>query len=277
MFSKINPFVRYISKSNFVLNCGFVVANDCRMLYIISGRGKFITDHDAVLLSPGALVYYPYGMPYYIESDPEKPLLFYTLNFDFTTDFSHVKDVQMPTRLNTAGSNKFLKSLDGLENNFFRKKHFIKQAPFIEHEFRTIYDEGLYRREEYALMQSLHLKSILVWLHRTNASASYEPLIQHVTEFIHENLSNDINNQTIAAAFGYHPYYLNTLIQKTEGISLHKYLLRTRLIKAYELVTTTHLNLAEIAERCGFKTQAHMSAAFKKMYGKSPLSFRVRI
>jgi AraC family transcriptional regulator len=58
-------------------------------------------------------------------------------------------------------------------------------------------------------------------------------------------------------------------------MTLHKYIFRQRLIKAYELVNTTDKSLEEIAEMCGFSSQSHLSTAFKKEYGISPGKLRL--
>ena len=87
----INPFVRHVAKSTYFIKNNYVVARDCRILYIISGNGLFKSQNQAYKLFPKTFIYYPYNTPYQIISDTEVDMLFYTINFDFNFDFSDVE------------------------------------------------------------------------------------------------------------------------------------------------------------------------------------------
>ena len=69
---------------------------------------------------------------------------------------------------------------------------------------------------------------------------------------------------------GYHPFYLNELFKKEEGITVHQYVLKQKLAKAHELITSTQMTIEEISVICGFSSQSHLSYAFKKALGFLP-------
>ena len=83
-----------------------------------------------------------------------------------------------------------------------------------------------------------------------------------------------VNIRLLAERLNYHPYYLNEVFRKNEGMPIHKYLNRQRLIRAAELLSESATSQEEIAFLCGFSSQSHFSTAFKKEYGVSPSTFR---
>ena len=99
-------------------------------------------------------------------------------------------------------------------------------------------------------------------------------LIKEIKDYIAQNFHDNISNISIANFFGYHPYYLNTLFSTAEGITLHKYILETRMKKAKELMLSTEKNIAQISDECGFSGASYFSECFMKSYGITPTQFR---
>lgn len=60
------------------------------------------------------------------------------------------------------------------------------------------------------------------------------------------------------------------------GQTIHDHLVGIRLKRAIELISTTALPLADIAERCGFRHQEYMGVVFRERMGKTPAQFRER-
>lgn len=61
---------------------------------------------------------------------------------------------------------------------------------------------------------------------------------------------------------------------KLEGVSFEQILLETRMHHALMLVQTTHWNMAQIADACGYKSVARFSERFKGRFGITPGRFR---
>jgi AraC family transcriptional regulator len=64
------------------------------------------------------------------------------------------------------------------------------------------------------------------------------------------------------------------VFQATTRMTPHRYVLKRRVERARELLTKTHLSIAEIAYRCGFANQAHLTLAFGKECGLTPGEYR---
>ena len=81
-------------------------------------------------------------------------------------------------------------------------------------------------------------------------------------------------NKELGEIFSYHPNYLNRLMVAYTGLSLHKYLTRTRIDRAIDLLSTTTMSVGEVGTEVGFPDPSHFSKAFEKTTGYSPSAFR---
>lgn len=266
------PYVRYMAKTAYLLN-ETVVSRDCRIIYILSGEGTIETSECTYPLTKDTLLYYPYGLPYKFSS--AKGMLFYTLNFDFNCDNMHI-EVMTPDYVSKFNSDSCIKSIPENCGNFYKKIECIHNAMFVKEYLDIIYDEALNKYEGYSQIQSSCLRSILIKLFRNqNVNGSLSPVIMEIKDAVKDNPA--LNNKQLAESLGYHPYYLNEIFKDKEGITLHQYIIHKRLSKAYELITSTSLSIAEITTQCGFCSQSYFSVAFKKQFGISPLTLRKQI
>ena len=265
------PYVRYIAKTSYFISNKYLIARDCRFLYVISRRGSFKTTSAKYELTPGTLIYYPYGIAYKIQSEQEKPLHFYTVNFDFNEDFSSLP-LMVPEAVRNHNPDKEIRSIsENLRPEFSNVIH-IKDAVNAETNLRRIHSEGLEKSAGYQQLQSAYLKILLIYLYRQNSKTQKNSLCEEIKELISRH--PELNNIEVAQNLNYHPFYLNEVFKKSEGITLHKFIIQSRLTKAHELLTTTDLPLGAISDLCGFSSQSHFSTCFKNEYNISPASIR---
>lgn len=266
-----DPYVRFAAKTAYLIKNKYIVARDCRLLYIISGCGKFETNGNTFDLLPRTLIYYPYDVPYRING--ENDMLFYTINFDFSHNFTHIPTT-VPKLVQDHDSNDILDSMNNGIKETFSHAIYIPDAFWAESDIDAIYNEALSQNDGFSQMQSIHIKRILINICRKK-SEHENPLCIRIKSIVHDDLSAKIKD--IAQEINYHPFYLNEVFKKHEGMTLHKYILRQRLIKGYELVTATQKSLEDIAQECSFSSHAHFSSAFHAMYGISPGKLRRQV
>ncbi|SDD07873.1 AraC-type DNA-binding protein [Bradyrhizobium brasilense] len=98
--------------------------------------------------------------------------------------------------------------------------------------------------------------------------------LQRVTEYIREHLGMNIALNELAAVAG----LSRTSFIRRFKASLHqtpdRFLWRTRIRRAQELLVNSQLPITQIAIACGFASQAHLSIAFKRETGVTPSMFR---
>jgi LacI family transcriptional regulator len=94
--------------------------------------------------------------------------------------------------------------------------------------------------------------------------------------FIREHAYEGIGVEDVLKAVAMSRTVLERRFQKFVGRSPYDEILRLRIERVKELLTTTNLQMAQIAERVGFSGVEYLSAMFKRKLGVSPRTFRRR-
>ncbi|MGA8022718.1 MAG: AraC family transcriptional regulator, partial [Candidatus Acidiferrales bacterium] len=77
----------------------------------------------------------------------------------------------------------------------------------------------------------------------------------------------------VAAEVRGSPVYLTQVFQQVEGVPLYRYQMRMRLARALDLLAQLD-DLTAVSLDLGFSSHSHFSAAFRRVYGRSPSEFR---
>lgn len=70
---------------------------------------------------------------------------------------------------------------------------------------------------------------------------------------------------------------LYEIFRKELNIGVSKYILKRRMHRAKKLIKTTELSVTEISQSVGFSDYNYFSKVFKKIYGRSPKSYRIKV
>ncbi|BDM83777.1 helix-turn-helix domain-containing protein [Acaryochloris marina] len=98
--------------------------------------------------------------------------------------------------------------------------------------------------------------------------------LRMVTEFINDNLSENISLNILSKLVDISPYYFSRLFKQSTGLSPCQYIIKQRINKAKNLLSNQDLDIADIALICGFTHQSHLNRYFKKHTGTTPKKFR---
>jgi AraC family transcriptional regulator len=101
--------------------------------------------------------------------------------------------------------------------------------------------------------------------------------LRQVTEYITENLSNNLSLAEMANLLQMGPCHFARAFKESTGLSPHQYVLRRRVERALQMLKETPSNLADIAYDLGFSSQGHFTTVFSKIVGVSPSSYRDQI
>lgn len=95
-------------------------------------------------------------------------------------------------------------------------------------------------------------------------------LLMPIMDYIGANYDKDLNTQQIAKSFGFDRHSLNRLFKDATGISFHKYLINTRIIKARELLMQGGISTTQACYESGFNDYANFIRTFSNIVGVPP-------
>lgn len=94
--------------------------------------------------------------------------------------------------------------------------------------------------------------------------------LRRVKDYIHQHPGNDLTLADLSKLANFSVCHFSTLFKASTGQSVHQYVLEQRIAEAKQLVLTSSLALAEIADAVGFADQSHFTRTFKRIVGTTP-------
>ncbi len=271
--SHINPFVRYARRHKvFYAYEQYSICYDCRLFYFQNGYGTVEINQKEYNFSKGTILYLPFGTKYRFKpAMPQDKIKVLVFNFDL--DHTHSSQT---VSLGTANEVNFQpKNLQITEQPDAFKQIIIKIAPQLENILLQCISEFLNEGPLYREVGSACIKQCLSLLLREQQYTANTPLVQQAIAYIEEHFANNtLQNSDIAEHFGYHPYYLSTLLKQSTGYTLHTYLVRHRIQMAKNYLLTTNLDISTVSWRCGFSSVPFFIKTFKEHTGSTPKKYR---
>lgn len=88
--------------------------------------------------------------------------------------------------------------------------------------------------------------------------------------YISKRFAEKISLKTLSEKFHYSPNYIQSVFRHVTGITPQRYLENVRLQQSKILLAEKKESLSQIALLCGFSSQSHFTASFKKRFGFTP-------
>ena len=98
--------------------------------------------------------------------------------------------------------------------------------------------------------------------------------LRQVTEYIHDNLNQDLPLVELAQMTGLSASRFKCLFKQSTGLSPHQYVIQQRVEQAKRLLGTTALTIREVALEAGFADQSHLARLFRRIMGRTPKEYR---
>ena len=98
-----------------------------------------------------------------------------------------------------------------------------------------------------------------------------------IYNFINRNLKENLTLERLSHEFGYCKNYIIKLFKKEFDLAPHEYITLRRIDVAKNLLISSDMSSAEIADECGFGTYINFYKSFRKNEGCSPNEFRRRM
>lgn len=108
-----------------------------------------------------------------------------------------------------------------------------------------------------------------------SSKSKYSKKVSDSIDYINKNLSNySLSLTDIADYINVHKVYLCRIFKEETGENVTQYILKARIEKSKELISSTNYKLYEISEQLGFTSPQQFSILFKKVTGITPNQFR---
>ncbi len=106
------------------------------------------------------------------------------------------------------------------------------------------------------------------------ASSDYYMYIYKILQFVNDNYKSDIGMQELSEVTGLSVDYMSRRFKAVMHMSPAEYIRRFRIAKSMELLGSTDMPIAKIAEETGFSDISLFSRVFKNAVGLPPASYR---
>ena len=97
---------------------------------------------------------------------------------------------------------------------------------------------------------------------------------EHARDLIARDYASIQTVEEVAERLAISPDHLRHLFTERYGSGPGQWLLEVRIDRARDLLTRSRLPLADVAEACGFRSPAHLGAAFRRATGVPPMRWR---
>ena len=98
--------------------------------------------------------------------------------------------------------------------------------------------------------------------------------LRRIKELVHAKIEDELTLPEMAKSVGLSTAHFAQMFRKSTGESPHQFVLRHRVERAKDMLSTAEARVMDVAVACGFKTQQHFARVFRRMYGASPTQYR---
>ena len=263
----INPYIRFARVFDKPVSRREIVGLDNRLFYCVSGGGEITAANEKYTLTEGTALLIRAGIPYK-NTSPAEGMKLYAFNFDFHYDERRPKNAVSYVFANEYRPNMLLEPQEELREPFGRV--LLALRFFHKDKLEAVLAEQDAKRRYFSEISSAVFKEILLLLAREATDGATYSRCDAILEYVREHYREPLTNESVAARFSYHKNYINAIVKKETGETLHSYLLNYRIERAAELLASGEYSVSEAAEAVGFSECTHFSRAFKKITGKSP-------
>lgn len=225
------------------------------------GAGTVVLDDVLLPFSPGqAILILPYQYHHYTNLR-EDPLCWLFITFESAESKYYELLRYRPTRQNEA-----------IRGHVERMcEHWNLAAPQPADDDRLLLECALLLRE--MTRQAGRSKSPRI---KAGPAGPGRLLLQRIGDYLNSHLDQPVQVADLAQHVSLSESHLRSRFRQQFGMSLGRYIRRTKIARASQLLDVTDLTVSEVAQSCGFESIYSFSRAFRRQVDVSPRQYRMR-
>lgn len=252
--------------------------------YLMEGSRKYFIDNSIYLVNAGSLVLIDADSVHKTSSMGDIPHSRIVINFslDFLEGFSdQIKALDLTSIFKTKFtvlplSFKYKLTIENILSRLMdlqdREEH--KSISLTTSESSTSSQRILSKLLLSELL--IHIKEYITILEQKEYESHQivNNKVDKIIKYICKHYTDDLTLTSIAEQFYISPFYLSKIFKRSTNLSIVEYINSLRIRQAKELLETSPIKIAEIAEKVGFSSSSHFSRTFKLVTGLSPQQYK---
>ena len=270
----------FVHRDTFIIKMDNLIKNyetlhhhdNYEILYIKKGEYRFYVDEKIYDVKPGDILLITPNTLHKLEMNDNKENERIVISFSekildklsttytsFSDIFTHIEETKnYLTRLTDESKVKIEFHLNKL----------------LKYQFSDEFGEDLLFNANFAMML-LEIYHIIN-NQDTNEYVYENKLVTKCIDYVMNNLSKDISIDDIARVTNVSASTVSHTFKNTTGTSLHRYIIKKRLIEAKKLIRN-NVDFVSIYSMCGFNDYSSFFRTFKKEYGITPKEYKMRV
>lgn len=232
---------------------------------VTAGSGTFQCDKQTVTLTPGLLFQFGPGMRFRINTTPQQPLQFISIQYVFGE--LGWDGIAYQWKGQTQG---------GLPMPVVFDTHNDMELGELFRELHTCWEKHAAGYEWQAKLLLLRLTERLAGLvsGRLGDRRDTDEIVNRTIEYMKRNMAEPLGRDRLARQCSLSPGYFSAFFKLHTGYSPMQYLLKIRMDAARRILRETRMPIAEVAAKVGFADSFYFARLFKKENGLSPSDYR---
>ena len=147
--------------------------------------------------------------------------------------------------------------------------------------FNKIYLEYRGRETGYIEIIRAYLLELVITIFRmdiksqkTSGNYKNKQLAAYIKEYIEKNYDRNISSSQLAQMVYLNPDYVGRIFRSITGMSISSMIQKVRVDNACQYLSSTDMNISDIAQNCGFKDTKFFYSVFKRIMGVLPGEYR---
>lgn len=221
-----------------------------RLYLVESGGADLYCDDAKIRMEPGMAYLLPAGLPCSYRCEGEMKKLYFHFN------------LYKPDHYDVLWGGREIGCIPMPEELYVRMCQHYGGSGFAD--ALTLQEGVLYFLTEYLERYDLGL----------GIFSPYSPDVKDTIDYIHENLSQNLQIEQLAKRQFVSKSYLTAKFREETGVTLGQYIDEQQMIRAQQLLCLTNMSLETISKELGFCDQFYFSRRFKQFNGITPLQYR---